>query len=108
MVLGERDIPDPVESVLDAPVLAGESGELGGVGLLWCEVGDDELDLHPLAPGRSVPALAHDAGDLPGVGELQRGLHRGDHLDRALLASPVSGVVLDVSGVDLRPDQCGV
>src|SRR4051795_2899008 len=74
-VLGEGDVADPVQAVLDLPVPADPGGELVGAGLMRVQVGDRVDGLGAPAallpgPGGDGPGAAGDLDGLAGVREL--------------------------------------
>ncbi len=110
-VLGEGHVADPVQGVLDLPVLADPRSELIGPGLVRVEVGDrvDGLGAPaPLAPspGRGGADAAGELDGLSGVRKLDPG---GDDHDRegADLPAPVRGLGPAVTRLDVAPGQRG-
>jgi hypothetical protein len=68
-ILGEGDIADVVQAVLDRPVPSEVVSEPGRAGLLEGEAGD-RVDGHgPPPPGAQVADLAGDLDDLGGIRE---------------------------------------
>ncbi len=59
-VLTESDIANPVQPVLDMPVLADERGEPGRAGLMGRQTGDQVSDLGLGGPAGERPASAGD------------------------------------------------
>lgn len=110
-VLGEGDIADPVQAVLDLPVPADPGGELGGAGLVGGQVGDGVDGLGAPAavfagPGRDRAGAAGELDGLGGVRELDPG-RDGDDLECADLAAPVPGFGAAVCGLDIAPRELG-
>ena len=110
-VLTEGDIADPVEPVLDVPVVADPGGQFGRCGLLCgqCADGVDGLGAPPevltCAPlGVDRSALADDLDGLGGVWEAESGGH-GDGFQGAFLDPPVAAGAAGVAGRDVLPRQ---
>src|SRR5262249_24587808 len=103
-VLGEGDVADPVQLVLDLPVAADPGGELAGPGLLGGQAGDHVAGLGT-PPAAAGPAGA--AGDLDGLGgvrEREPG-GDGDSLDDPFLDPAVAAPVGHVADRYVLPGQ---
>ena len=73
-VLIERDIPHPVEAILNGPVGADERQEVGRGGLGRREARDAVDGLAAVRPRRELLHLALETEDLPDMGERQVGV----------------------------------
>ncbi|MGG7568933.1 hypothetical protein [Streptomyces sirii] len=83
-VLGEGDIADEVEPVLDGPLRADDARELVRGGLSAGQVRDDVDSLAGALAGPDVGAVPGDLGDLRGVWEVDTEIGEGQDLDDAV------------------------
>ena len=106
-VLGEGDVADLVQPVLDAPVRADGVGELARAGRLAGQISDRIDRFGAPRPGGSSLAIAGDLDGQRGAGEADSGRDRG-HLDGAGLDPPVGlPVVPSATGTSVQgsPDS---
>jgi hypothetical protein len=91
VVLGEDDVADPMQPVLDVPVPADYLGELVGADVVEAQVGDrvDGLGVPPSGASRS--AAAGELDRQAGMRESDPGADRGE-FQRPGLASAVGGL----------------
>lgn len=82
LVLAQRDVADPVEPILDSPVIAPAGQEERGIGARSCDAGNRVLDLDRLlaAPGRRPlkPADLFQAGPIEMLGQPRAGREMTD------------------------------
>ena len=106
-ILGEGDVADVMNAVFDGfPVAADVGGELGRSGLLRSQVGDAVADFLAVTYTVQAAAVAQDAENLSGAGEIDA-VGRGCAKD-AVLGAAVSAVELAVGDggeVDIRAGQ---
>ena len=104
MVFPERNVSDVV-LYLDRPVLAQESGEVGGCGL-GCGQGGEDVDGFAADPaGAGVLPPVGDLDGLSGVGKVDAEPVDVDGLEGAGLGAAVSGLAGGGPGRDLLPGQ---
>jgi len=105
VVRAQRDVPDEVEPVLDAPLRAGQLAESLRGCLLEGQVGDRVDGLAGEFAGLGVGAESHDSRGLDGTGEVHSESSDRQRLDDPQLTPPVSGVALRLAGGDVLPRQ---